>query len=262
MPSQFTDILYTKQDHIARVTINRPEALNAFRTQTLLELIAAFEDIEKDGSVGVVVLTGAGNKAFCVGGDAKENAGKAGYSRELVIATARVHELIRKAPQPVIAAVSGYAIGGGHVLHLLCDLTIASENARFGQAGPRVGSFDAGFGSAYMARAVGEKKAREIWFLCRQYTAQEALQMGLVNKVVPPDKLEAEVNDWCQEILTKSPTALKCLKASFNADSDSIVGLENMSWPTIWMYFQTEEAMEGRKAFLEKRTPDFNKFRM
>ncbi|MBI4288182.1 MAG: 1,4-dihydroxy-2-naphthoyl-CoA synthase [Chloroflexi bacterium] len=261
MPPKFTDILFEKKDHIARITINRPEALNAFRTHTLLELIQAFEDIDKDESIGVAVLTGAGSKAFCVGGDAKENAGKAGYSRELLLATARVHELIRKVPQPVIAAVNGYAIGGGHVMQLVCDLSLAAENAKFGQAGPRVGSFDAGFGTAYMARVIGDKKAREIWYLCRQYTAQEALQMGLVNKVVPADKLEAEVNDWCQEVLAKSPTALKFLKASFNADSDGIAGLENMSWPALWMYYQTEEAMEGRAAFLEKRPANFNKFR-
>lgn len=261
MPSKFEDILYEKKNHIARVTINRPEALNAFRTRTLLELIEALEDIEKDPGVGVVVLTGTGNRAFCVGGDAKENAGKAGYSRELLLATSRVHALLRNVPQPVIAAVNGYAIGGGHVLHLVCDLSIASETARFGQAGPRVGSFDAGFGTAYMARVVGEKKAREIWYLCRQYTAQEALQMGLVNKVVPPDKLEAEVNDWCQEMLTKSPTALKMLKASFNANTEDMAGLENMSFGALWLYYQSEEAQEGRTAFLEKRPPDFNRYR-
>ncbi|MFQ5825997.1 MAG: 1,4-dihydroxy-2-naphthoyl-CoA synthase [Dehalococcoidia bacterium] len=257
----FEDILYEKKGGSARITINRPQALNAFRTKTLLEIVEALEDAGSDGTVGVIVLTGAGEKAFCVGGDAKETGGAAGYSKELLEATARVHSLIRDVPQPVIAAVNGYAIGGGHVFHLLCDLTIASETARFGQAGPRVGSFDAGFGSAYMARVVGEKKAREIWYLCRQYTAQEALEMGLVNKVVPPERLEAEVEEWCQEILAKSPTAIKMLKASFNADSDSIAGLEKMAWPTLWMYYQTEEAQEGRRAFLERRPVDFSKFR-
>ncbi len=257
----FEDLLYEKKDGVARITINRPQALNAFRTQTLVEMIETFEDAGTDRTVGVIVLTGAGERAFCVGGDAKESAGAAGYSKELLEATARVHTLIRDVPVPVIAAVNGYAIGGGHVFHLLCDLSIASETARFGQAGPRVGSFDAGFGSAYMARVVGEKKAREIWYLCRQYSAQEALDMGLVNKVVPPDKLGAEVDDWCQEILTKSPTALKILKASFNADSDSVAGLEKIGFPALWLYYQSEEALEGRKAFLEKRLVDFSKFR-
>lgn len=258
---EFTDIIYEKKEGIARITFNRPEALNAFRVRTLKDTIAAFEDAGADPTVGVVVLTGAGKKAFCVGGDSKETGGQAGYPREVLEGAGRVHQLIRSVPQPVIAMVNGYALGGGHVFQVVCDLSIAAETAIFGQAGPKAGSFDAGFGSAYLARVVGEKKAREIWYLCRQYTAQEALEMGLVNKVVPPDALEEEVMNWCQEILTKSPTAIKILKASFNADSDSMAGLEAMSWGALWLYYQSEEAMEGRKAFLEKRPADFRRFR-
>ena len=258
---EFEDIIYEKKEGIARITFNRPEVLNAFRVKTLGETIAALEDAGADPTIGVVILTGAGNRAFCVGGDSRETGGQAGYPRGVLEGTGKAHQLIRSIPQPVIAMVNGYALGGGHVFQVVCDLTIASETAIFGQAGPRVGSFDAGFGSAYLARVVGEKKAREIWYLCRQYTAWEALEMGLVNKVVPPDKLEEEVMAWCQEILAKSPTAIKILKASFNADSDSMAGLEAMSWGALWLYYQTEEAMEGRKSFLEKRPPDFMKFR-
>lgn len=257
----FQDIIYEKKDGIAKITINRPQVYNAFRSQTMKEIGDALEDAGMDPTIGVVVLTGAGNKAFCTGGDATEAAGKAGYSPAMLFYTPRVHQLIREIPKPVIAAVNGYAIGGGHVLHVICDLTIASENARFGQVGPRVGSFDTGFGAAYLPRVVGEKKAREIWYLCRQYSAQEALQMGLVNKVVPLDKLEEEVNAWCQEILAKSPTAIKCLKSGFAAQSSHLRGYEQMGYDALWLYYATEEAQEGRKAYLEKRPTQFEKFR-
>ncbi|MCL5935423.1 MAG: enoyl-CoA hydratase-related protein, partial [Firmicutes bacterium] len=215
------------------------------------------EDAGRSPEIGVIVLTGAGDRAFCVGGDATEVSERAGYSEGMLPAAARLHELIRSAPQPVIAAVNGYAIGGGHVFHLICDLTIASENARFGQVGPRVGSFDAAFGSLYLACVVGEKKAREVWYLCRQYTAREALEMGLVNTVVPHDKLEEEVDRWCQEILEKSPTAIRYMKASFNVATDFIISLQKMAYGAAWMYYQTPEAGEGKAAFKDKRKPDF-----
>lgn len=258
---QYEDIIFEKKDGVARITINRSKKLNAFRTETVVEMVHALEDIEADPTIGVVVLTGSGDRAFCVGGDAGDVTDGAGYKPELLRNIFRVHELLRKIPQPTIAAVNGYAIGGGHVLHVLCDLTIASETAKFGQVGPKVGSFDAGFGSAYLARVVGEKKAREIWFLCEQYSAAEAKEMGLVNKVVPPEKLSEEVDDWCSKILAKSPTALKILKQSFNADSDHMAGFESMCSSALWMYYQDEEALEGRKAFMEKRPPEFFKFR-
>lgn len=258
---EFKDVIYGKKDGVAKIIINRPEAYNAFRTQTLRELAYAFEDAELDSSVGVVVLTGAGNKAFCTGGDSKEVSGTAGYVKEMDYWHTRVHQAIRTVSKPVIAAANGYAIGGGNVLVTICDLAIASDNAKFGQAGPKVGSFDAGFGAAYLARIVGEKKAREIWFLCRQYTAHEALEMGLVNKVVPADKLEEEVNSWCKEILALSPTAIKFLKYAFNADTDHIFGSETMSVSAVRLYWETEEALEGRKSYLEKRKPDWKKFR-
>jgi naphthoate synthase len=261
---QFEDITYEKpwaMEGAARIMINRPQVYNAFRGKTTVELKEAFEDVNSDDSIGVIVLTGAGDKAFCTGGDAKDVApGRAGYSPE-VKKIVDVHRLIREAPKPVIAAVNGYAIGGGHVLHIVCDLSIASETARFGQVGPRVGSFDAGFGSAYLARVVGEKRAREIWFLCRQYSAQEAYEMGLVNKVVPPDKLEEEVKSWCEEILALSPTALRYLKASFNQFTDSIYGIEAIAMDALWQFYETDEAKEGRAAFLEKRSPDWSRFR-
>lgn len=261
---QFEDIIYEKPwaiEGAARIMINRPQVYNAFRGKTTVELKEAFEDAGFDDNVGVIVLTGAGDKAFCTGGDAKDVApGRAGYSPE-VKKIVDVHRLIREAPKPVIAAVNGYAIGGGHVLHLVCDLTIASETARFGQAGPRVGSFDAGFGTAYLARVVGEKRAREIWFLCRQYSAQEAYDMGLVNKVVPADSLEEEVKSWCREILALSPTCLRYLKASFNQFTDSIYGIEAIAMDALWQFYETDEAREGRAAFLEKRTPDWSRFR-
>jgi naphthoate synthase len=257
----FKDIIYEKKEGIAKIIINRPHAYNAFTTNTLKELALAFEDAEQDPTIGVVVLTGAGDKAFCSGGDLKEAAQPGGYNRENDYWHERLHHDIRSISKPTIAAVNGYAIGGGHILHLLCDLTIASENAKFGQAGPRVGSFDAGFGASYLARCVGEKKAREIWFLCRQYTAQEALEMGLVNKVVPQDKLEEEVELWCREILDKSPFALKFLKKAFNADTDHQWGFDELSQAAVRLYWATEEAEEAKKAFSEKRRPDFSKFR-
>jgi naphthoate synthase len=258
---RFSDILYEKKDGIARITINRPQAYNAFTTDTTKEMAEAFEDAEFDADVGVVVLRGAGDKAFCTGGDLKEAAQSGGYSRAMDHWHNAVHGAIRNIPKVVIAAVNGYAIGGGHILHLICDLSIAWETAKFGQAGPRVGSFDAGLGVSYLSRVVGEKKAREIWFLCRQYTAQEALTMGLVNKVVPPDKLEEEVDRWCQEILSLSPTALKFCKLAFNAETDHMLGFEGWSHAAVRMFWGTEEAEEAKKSFKEKRKADFSKFR-
>ena len=276
---KYTDILYDKQAGIAWITINRPEVRNAFRTRTVHELTDAFQDARWDPGVGVVVLTGAGDKAFCSGGDQKER-GIGGYSAdgdrpavggEEVPPTSRrfsrpmyvdgLHSAIRHCPKPVIAMVNGFAIGGGHVLHILCDLSIASENAIFGQTGPRVGSVDAGHGTGYLARVVGEKKAREIWYLCRQYGAQEALQMGLVNKVVPLTALRAEVEQWCKELLEKSPTALALAKQSFNVDSETRAGVAEFASTALNLYYQTEEAMEGRNAFVEKRPVNFKKFR-
>ena len=258
---EFQDIIYQKKDGIAKIVINRPQAYNAFTTNTLREMAQAFDDAERDSSIGVVVLTGAGDKAFCTGGDTKEAAQPGGYSKEMDYWHTKVHMAIRNIPKPVIAAVNGYAIGGGNVLVTLCDLAIASENARLGQAGPRVGSFDAGFGVSFLARIVGEKKAREIWYLCRQYSAQEALEMGLVNKVVPSDKLEEEVNNWCQEILSMSPTALKFCKAACNADTDHQFGFEALTLGAVRMFWATEEAEETKHAFTEKRKTDFSKFR-
>lgn len=259
---KFEEILYDKRDGIAKITMNRPRVYNAFRGQTIDEMIEAFHDAWRDHSIGVVVLTGAGDKAFSSGGDQNERADQGGYGAvKYPGGVEYLHALIRNIPKPVIAAVNGYAIGGGHVLHVICDLSIASENAIFGQTGPRVGSVDPGFGTAYLARVVGEKKAREIWYLCRQYSAQEALQMGLVNKVVPADQLEAEVEAWCQEILAKSPTSLKIAKYSFNADTANIHGVSEMGHTALGLYVQTPEALEGRDAFLERRPVDFGKFR-
>lgn len=258
---EYTDIIYEKKDGVAKITINRPQAYNAFTTSTLREIAQALTDAELDSNIGVVVLTGAGDKAFCTGGDIKEAAQSGGYSKDMGYWHADVHRRIRNIPKPVIAAVNGYAIGGGHILHLICDLTIASENAKFGQAGPRVGSFDAGFGVTYLTRVVGEKKAREIWFLCRQYTAQEALEMGLVNKVVPQDKLEEEVDTWCREILLLSPTSLKFCKLSFNAETDHMFGFEAWSENAVRMFWASKEAEEAKTAFKEKRKPDFSQFR-
>ena len=256
-----TDILYEKKDGVAWITINRPEVRNAFRTKTVAELTDAFVDAHWDPSIGVVVLTGAGDKAFCAGGDQKER-GHGGYARDQrPMDVEALHSAIRHIPKPVIAMVNGFAIGGGHVLHVLCDLSIAADTAVFGQTGPRVGSVDAGHGTGYLARVVGEKKAREIWYLCRQYSAQEALAMGLVNKVVPPGGLRAEVEQWCRELLDKSPTALALAKQSFNIDSEPRAGVAQFAHTALNLYYGTEEAMEGRNAFVEKRPVDFKKFR-
>jgi len=262
---EFREILYEKKEGIARVTINRPQRYNAFTALTLEEMFQAFRDAWADKSVGVVVLTGSGDKAFCTGGDQKTKDDQ-GYGKgEAIFELLDVHDqlihIIRAIPKPVIAAVNGYAIGGGHVLHLICDLTIASDTARFGQAGPRVGSFDAGFGTIFLARIIGEKKAREIWYLCRQYSAQEALEMGLVNKVVPQCELESEVDKWAKELLGKAPTSLSFLKASFNADTDHAAGITAMAKHALELYYQTDESHEGVQAFLEKRPPDFKRFR-
>jgi naphthoate synthase len=257
----YTDILYEQKDGVAWITINRPEVRNAFRTRTVAELTAAFEDARWDPAVGVVVLTGAGDKAFCSGGDQKER-GEGGYARDQrPMDVEALHSAIRHIPKPVIAMVNGYAIGGGHVLHVLCDLSIAADTAVFGQTGPRVGSVDAGHGTGYLARIVGEKKAREIWYLCLQYRAAEALAMGLVNKVVPLKELRRETEAWCRALLEKSPTALALAKQSFNIDSEQRAGVAQFANTALKLYYQTEEAMEGRNAFVEKRPVDFGKFR-
>jgi len=253
----FEDILYEKKDGIAKVIINRPDVMNAFRAKTVSEMIQAFQDAWDDDAVGVVVLTGSGNKAFCTGGDQKSKKdGSYGFRRGEI---AHLHGIMRHIPKPVIAAVNGFAIGGGHVFHVVCDLSIASETAQFGQVGPKFGSVAPGFGTAYLTRVVGEKKAREIWYLCRRYSAQEALEMGLVNKVVPPDQLEEEVEKWCQEILQMSPTAIRIAKSSFNADTDHIYGIEGLGYSALDLYWNTEESAEGTKAFMEKRAPDYRK---
>jgi naphthoate synthase len=249
-------------DGIAKITIARPEVRNAFRPRTLFELIDAFTRVREDASIGVVLFTGEGPDAFCSGGDQKVR-GDSGYVDDEGIPRLNALDLqriIRSLPKPVIALVAGYAIGGGHVLHLLCDLTIAAENARFGQTGPRVGSFDAGFGASYMARVVGQKKAREIWYLCRQYDAQQARDMGLVNEVVPLDELEAEGVAWAREILAHSPIAIRCLKAAFNADCDGQAGIQELAGNATMLFYMTEEGQEGRDAFVQKRKPDFSRF--
>jgi 2-ketocyclohexanecarboxyl-CoA hydrolase len=258
-----TDVLYHVSDGIATITIDRPERYNAFRAHTVDELIHCFKRAWASTDVGAVILTGTGDKAFCTGGDQKQRAetGDYGPSETGLFEIETLHRVIRDIPKPVIAAVNGYAIGGGHVLHVICDLTIASETARFGQSGPRVGSFDAGFGSAYLARIVGEKRAREIWFLCRQYTAQQALEWGLVNAVVEPHRLMDEARAWAGEILTKSPTAIRFLKHSFNADSESIAGISQLSFDALEMFVESDEAQEGVRAFSEKRDPDFGPYR-
>ncbi|MBE8221921.1 MAG: 1,4-dihydroxy-2-naphthoyl-CoA synthase [Bdellovibrionales bacterium] len=259
----FTDIKLEKlSEGIAKITINRPEVRNAFRPQTVIELKEALELCREDSKVGVIILTGEGKEAFCSGGDQKVR-GHAGYIGADGVPRLNILDVqkqIRFMPKPVIAMVSGYAIGGGHVLHVVCDITIAASNARFGQTGPKVGSFDGGLGSSYLARIVGQKKAREIWFLCRQYSADEALKMGLVNKVVNYEDLEKETVDWCKEILKHSPMALRCLKTSLNADCDGQMGLLDMAGNATLLYYMSEEAKEGKNAFLEKRDPDFSKF--
>ncbi len=259
---EYEDILYDKAEGIARVTINRPEVRNAFRPRTVAEMMDAFSDAREDPQIGVVLLTGAGDLAFCSGGDQKVR-GDGGYVGEDQMPRLNVLDLqkqIKYLPKPVIAVVAGYAIGGGHVLHLICDLTIAAENARFGQTGPRVGSFDAGYGATYMARVVGHKKAREIWYLCRQYDAHEALEMGLVNTVVPLERLHDEAIQWAREILEKSPIALRFLKSAFNADTDGLAGIQDLAGNATMLYYMSEEGKEGHRAYLEKRKPDFTKF--
>jgi naphthoate synthase len=258
----YQDILCEQFEGIAKITINRPEVRNAFRPQTVFELLDAFERAHAADDVGVVLLTGAGDKAFCSGGDQRVR-GHGGYVGDDGVPRLNILEVqrkIRTIPKPVIAVVAGYAIGGGHVLHVVCDLTIAADNAIFGQTGPKVGSFDAGYGAAHLARIVGHKKAREIWYLCRQYDAQQALDMGLVNVVVPLDKLEETAVEWSREILEKSPTALRFLKASFNVDTDGLAGLQQLAGDATLLYYLTDEAKEGKNAFLEKRKPDFSKF--
>ena len=262
---QYTDIRYERaaNEGIAKITINRPEVRNAFRPETVAELIDAFNLARDDMTTGVVLLTGEGDLAFCSGGDQRVR-GEGGYVGETDLVPRLnildVQKQIKYLPKPVIAVVAGYAVGGGHVLHLVCDLTIAADNARFGQTGPRVGSFDGGYGSAYLARVVGHKKAREIWYLCRQYSAQEALDMGLVNTVVPLERLHDEAIQWAREILQKSPTALRFLKASFNVDTDGQAGLQQLAGDATLLYYLTAEAQEGKNAFLEKRPPDWSKF--
>jgi len=260
----YTDIRYERSvgEGIAKITINRPEVHNAFRPETVFELEDAFAHAREDMTTGVVLLTGEGKEAFCSGGDqrVRGSGGYVGGDKVPRLNILDVQKQIRYLPKPVIAVVAGYAIGGGHVLHLICDLTIAADNARFGQAGPRVGSFDAGYGASYLARVVGHKKAREIWYLCRQYSAQEALDMGLVNTVVPVDRLEAESVQWAREILEKSPTAIRFLKAAFNADTDGLAGLQQLAGDATLLYYLTEEAKEGKNAFIEKRKPDYSRF--
>jgi naphthoate synthase len=267
----FGDIRYEKSspphEGIAKITIARPEVRNAFRPRTIIEISRALEDAREDLEVGVIVLTGEGTDAFCSGGDQRvrgdtgyldeDAAGRAGVGRFHVT---DLHVQIRRLPKPVVAMVAGYAIGGGHVLHLVCDLTIAADNARFGQVGPRVGSFDGGFGAGLLARLVGPKKAKEIWFLCRRYSAREALEMGLVNTVVPLERLEEETLRWCREMLVLSPFALRLLKASFNAAEDGLTGIQQLAHDTNLLFYESAEAQEGRDAYKEKRKPDFSRF--
>lgn len=259
----YQDIKFEKtEDGVAKITINRPEVRNAFRPETIAEMQDAFAICRDDPQIGVVILTGEGPLAFCSGGDqrVRGNEGYVGHDGVPRLNVLDLQKQIRFLPKPVIAMVAGYAIGGGHVLHVVCDLTIAADNAKFGQVGPRVGSFDGGLGSSYLARIVGQKKAREIWYLCRQYTAQEALDMGLVNCVVPLEQLEEETLKWCREILQHSPLALRCLKACLNADCDGQMGLLDLAGNATMLYYMTEEAQEGKKAFLEKRPPNFSQF--
>lgn len=264
---EYQDIIYEKMDGIAKVTINRPEVRNAFRPETVIEMYDAFADAREDQDIGVVLLTGYGpakdgKYAFCSGGDQRIRGdqgyvGKDGVPRLNVL---DLQKLIRSMPKPVIALVAGYAIGGGHVLHVVCDLTIAADNAIFGQTGPKVGSFDGGFGSSYLARIVGQKKAREIWYLCDQYNAQEAFDMGLVNKVVPVEELEKTGVEWAKKILEKSPLAIRLLKSAFNAELDGQAGIQELAGNATLLYYMSDEAQEGKKAYLEKRKPEFNKF--
>lgn len=259
---EYTDILFEQFEGIAKITINRPKVYNAFRPLTNREMLDAMAICRERQDIRVVVLTGAGDKAFCSGGDQNEK-GRGGYIDADGVPRLNVldlHNAIRSIPKPVIAMVNGYSIGGGNVLNVICDLSIASENARFGQTGPKVGSFDAGFGSSYLASCVGQKKAREIWFLCRQYTAQEALEMGMVNKVVPPERLEDEVVDWCRTIMKRSPLAIRMIKRGLNAELDGQKGIMEFAGDATLMYYLMDEAQEGKNAFLEKRDPDFDRF--
>ncbi|MGB9112549.1 MAG: 1,4-dihydroxy-2-naphthoyl-CoA synthase [Acidimicrobiales bacterium] len=263
----YRDIIYEHADGMAKITINRPEVRNAFRPQTIFELSHAFDVARDDPEIGVVILTGQGTEAFCSGGDQRIRA-EDGYLGDDEIARRGIGRLnvldlqiqIRRLPKPVVAMVAGYAIGGGHVLHLVCDLTIAADNARFGQSGPRVGSFDGGFGAGLLARTIGTKRAKEVWFLCRRYDARRAYEMGLVNAVVPLDRLEGETVAWCREMLQLSPTALRLLKASFNAAEDGLAGIQQLAGDATMLFYMTEEAQEGRDAFVEKRKPDFSRF--
>ena len=258
----YTDIKYHKAEGIAKITIYRPQVRNAFRPLTIKEMSHALHDAREDEKIGVIILTGEGPDAFCSGGDQKIR-GEAGYKDEHGIQRLNVLDFqrqIRTCPKPVIAMVAGYVIGGGHVLHLICDLTIAADNAIFGQTGPKVGSFDGGYGASYMARIVGQKKAREVWFLCRQYDARQALKMGLVNAVVPYKRLEEETIQWCREILANSPIAIRCLKAALNADCDGQAGLQELAGNATMLFYMTEEGQEGRNAFLQKRKPNFHRF--
>jgi naphthoate synthase len=258
----YKDIEYHKLDGIAKITINRPHVRNAFRPLTIDEMMHALQDARFDKNIGVIILTGKGKEAFCSGGDQKIR-GLTGYRDENGEERLNVLDFqkqIRSCPKPIIAMVAGYAIGGGHVLHIMCDLTIAADNAIFGQVGPKVGSFDGGFGSSYLARIVGQKKAREIWFLCRQYKATEALDMGLVNVVVPYEELETTTIEWCYEILQHSPIALRCLKSALNADCDGQMGLQELAGNATMLFYMTEEGQEGHKSFLQKRKPNFSSF--
>jgi len=261
---EFEDIIFEKSEEgIAKITINRAEVRNAFRPLTVREMQQALEDAREDSGIGVIILTGAGEKAFCSGGDQRIR-GDAGYqdsgTGHLRLNVLDFQRQIRSCPKPVVAMVAGYAIGGGHVLHVMCDLSIAADNAVFGQTGPKVGSFDGGYGSSYLARIVGQKKAREIWFLCRQYDARQALEMGLVNTVVPLAQLEEETIQWCREMLRMSPIALRCLKAAMNADCDGQAGLQELAGNATMLFYMSEEGQEGRNAYLEKRPPDFSRF--
>lgn len=259
---EYTDILFHKMGGIAKITINRPRIHNAFRPLTVQEMGSALENARNDQEIGVIILTGAGEKAFCSGGD-QSIRGEAGYNDGEGVHRLNVLDFqrqIRTCPKPVVAMVAGYAIGGGHVLHVVCDLTIAADNAVFGQTGPKVGSFDGGLGASYLARIVGQKKAREIWYLCKQYNAKEALEMGLVNTVVPLEDLEKKTIEWCEKMLEHSPLALRCLKSGLNADCDGEMGLQELAGNATLLYYMSEEAQEGHSAFLEKRKPDFSRF--
>jgi naphthoate synthase len=260
---EYSDILVHKAEGIGRITINRPHVRNAFRPETLDQIMAALQLARLDHEVGVIILTGAGTEAFCSGGDQKIRGEDGGYKDEAGVNHLNALDLqrmIRTLPKPVVAMVAGWAMGGGNVLHLVCDLTIAADNARFGQTGPKVGSFDAGFGSGLMARTIGLKKAKEVWFLCRQYDARQALDMGLVNAVVPLDRLEDETVQWCREMLRHSPTALRVLKSGFNADTDGLSGIQELAGNATALFYMTEEGQEGRNAFNDKRQPDFSRF--